>query len=138
MENAREELKSLKSLMNVIKVLKLEIKTRRIDLELPTGLRYDKVRVQTSSEDTLAERIDAIREKERQLKSLLLSSELKRKQIIARICQLKDARHVELLMKVYIDQEPLDQAAADMGYSLDHAKRLHSAAVKAYETALKK
>ena len=134
---AREELKKLKTLAKVIEIIKGEIVVQRLDIERPRGTRYDRQRVQSTPEDHLAERIEAIAKKERELKAILLDSELQRKKIIARICRLKDPRHIDILTKVYVEFKSIDQAAEEMGYSIDHAKRLHSAAVSEYENRTK-
>ena len=34
---------------------------------------------------------------------------------------------------IYLDSKKIDEAADEMNYSIDHAKRIHSAALKAYQ-----
>lgn len=135
---ALDELRSLKTLTKAIAILKNEIRAKRLDLELPSGVQYSKIRIQSTAEDRIAEKIEAIQEKERELRQMLLDREIARKKIISRICKLEDARHVELLLKVYVDQKTIEQAAEEIGFGPDHAKRLHSAAVKAYQKEIKR
>lgn len=51
--------------------------------------------------------------------------------IIDRINSLQDERYIKLLTERYINYKTLEQAAEEMGYCNDHARRLHGKALKA-------
>ena len=133
MNEARADLERVRNLQKIIRLLRDEIRTRRFEIEMPRGVRYDRIRIQAHAEDRLAEQVEALAEKEKELRARLVECEAERKRIVCRVSRLDDPRHVEILIKVYIDNEKIDAAAYAMNYSVDHAKRLHSAALRAYQ-----
>lgn len=51
---------------------------------------------------------------------------------ISRINNLKDSRHIDLLMRRYVRYESFEQIAVDMGYSFDYILKIHGRALERF------
>lgn len=51
---------------------------------------------------------------------------------ISRINNLKDSRHIDLLMRRYVRYESFEQIAVDMGYSFDYVLKIHGRALERF------
>lgn len=69
-QDAKTYLRQIRSEWREIRILENKIKEKRFEL-MPSGIRYDKDKVQTSPADTLSQDVTELVEYENKLKSLL-------------------------------------------------------------------
>lgn len=113
--------------------LKQMIKTAELGL-LPSGIRYDKDKVQTSPDDTMSKVIAKALDMQKELE--LSISTLQQRQIEAEqaIQKLSDSDEREVMRYYYMDTEngkPLtwEQVAIRMNYYKRHVLRIHGKAL---------
>jgi hypothetical protein len=87
-------------------------------------------KVQTSKQkdrmgDAIANIVDKEREANREIKRFLI----KKKEIISVIETTENLNHYDLLFKRYVEYKTLRMIQNEMGYSLQHVKRMHKEAL---------
>lgn len=130
----KEYLQQYLNLEKIIKIMKAEIKRKREDLQSIPGLSYDRTKVQGSPKDALTQKIAALAAEEEKLKARIVESETIRRKIVLEISDLNDARHVEILKKIFIEGKRMATAADEMGYSEEYLRRVYFQAIKEFET----
>lgn len=136
---AKEYLGNLRTLKIKIDQKKEQLK----ELELLRGnigsFDYSRERVQTSSDGKQVEN-DTI-------KLLLLESEIKddmikfafeKDKLIREIHALKNAEHIKLLFKRYVEFKRLEEIAVEMNFTYQYARELHGYALQDFENFLHK
>lgn len=132
---AKEHLSNLRALKIKIDQKKEQLK----ELELLRGnvgsFDYSVERVQTSGSGNQVEN-DTI-------KLLLLESEIKddmikfafeKDKLIREIHTLRNAEHIKLLFKRYVEFKRLEQIAVEMDYTYQYVRELHGYALQDFET----
>lgn len=100
---------------------------KRYQLEtclLPTGIRYDKDKVQTSPEDTVSKICSDIAECDKEIDLLV---EKKRKQILivdGTLAKLPSDTEQTVLILRYIQRVPVKQMAKEMGYTTSNIHKI--------------
>lgn len=131
-----------KEYLGNLRALKIKIdqkKTQLKELELMRGsigsFDYSKERVQTSADGNQVEN--------NTIKLLLLESEIKDDMIafefekdktIREIHALRNAEHIKLLFKRYVEFKRLEQIAVEMDYTYQYIRELHGYALQDFET----
>jgi DNA-directed RNA polymerase specialized sigma subunit len=130
--SAKEYLLQIKYLTNDIREQEDYIQ-RLIESLSIAGLRYDREKVQCSSEpDKFAYIFAQIDEQEEVLEGLkedLIEMKVK---IINMIHELENEKHRKLLNIVYVDMKSLKKAANIMCFSYEYVKELHGEALNAF------
>ena len=132
---AKEHLNSLRALKAKIDQKKEQLK----ELELLRGnigsFDYSKERVQTSVDGNQVER-DAIKLLllESEIKDDMIAFEFEKDRIIREIHALKNADHIKLLFKRYVEFKRLEEIAVEMNYTYQYVRELHGYALQYFET----
>lgn len=100
---------------------------------LPSAIRYDLDKVQTSPEDRLAEIAGEVLEIERKLRTLRERKACLVIEISAAIDRLEDDREKTILTAYYIGRHSMTDIADVIGYSLPHTYRLRRSGVQHVE-----
>lgn len=116
---------------NKIKRLEVTIEALKCSL-LPSGIRYDTDRVQTSPSDRMMETYARIDELEREL----VEENLKRSQAILAVDlamdKMPDSQGKTILMEYYIGRISMPKIADGMGFTPRHCYRLRKQAMEEF------
>ena len=113
-----------------IETLQLRIKELQMSL-LPSGIRYDKDKVQTSPSDQMLEIAAKVDDLERKMQSKLakLNADMVKAMTIVQAMPTPEYRQL-LTLRYLTGRMPWEQIAQVMGYSIDHVKgHLHKMAI---------
>lgn len=98
------------------------------------GISYDKERIQSSPDpDKFAKIFGQIDEEEQRLEDMKTRFMNTRVKIINQIHELDDIKHQDVLYQVYVDDKTLKKASFTMSFSYDYVKKLHLAALQAFD-----
>ena len=109
--------------LNSVRVLHLEwlrLKAKHDELEsclLPTAIRYDKDKVQTSPSDPMSKIVSEVMELENEMKRVQYNKSRQIAKIDKAISSLESAEERTALSMRYINRVPVAKIAKDMGYS---------------------
>lgn len=126
---AKEYLLKLKRLERKIEWYSEESERIRMVL-LPKGITYDKDKVQTSVTDKVSEDIAKLIDIDNKYMKLIGIYHEMRSLIVTQIYGLTNQTHIDVLIKIYLDDKPLEIIADEMGYTYDWIRHLH---IKALE-----
>jgi len=129
---AREYLFQLKRLEHTIQWYSEE-SARIRGILLPKGITYDGDKVQTSVSDRVTEDIAKLIDIDNKYMKMIRIYHEKRNLIITQINGLPNQNHVDLLVKVYLNNKPLEIVGDEMGYSYDWVRHMHTDALKDFE-----
>jgi len=133
--DARTYLEQIGKLGDYIKECEREIERLRDDLESIKGISYDKDRVMASvASDTLANKIDRIKQLEDQMSDIMIKCAEERARIISQIRRVPNRVHMTLLLMRYVDLLKFEQIAIDMDYSYDRIVHIHKDALMSFES----
>lgn len=131
---AKEYLSQIRKAEIMIQIRAQELQKLKEDTAYISAIRYDKVRVQTSTDGgsgfskVVEESVSLQMDIERRIQRLTK----KRHDIITQIEGLKNSNHIELLKLRYIDGERFEAIACSMGYSFDRIRHMHGEALQAF------
>lgn len=135
---------SAKIYLNRVRILNVVINSRLNQLkelnEMKTAIGSptrsdDPVQTSKSGEAPYTRVVERIAELEQNIRDLICEYTGEKSRIIAEIGALNRPEYVELLTRRYISFERLEQIAYEMNYSYDHTRRMHGAALRAFEEA---
>ena len=134
-----------KEYLNQIKELNVAIRHRQMEVEelreavMNSSAKLDANRIRTDSpdQDQLAARIARYCDMEKEVDAMVNELIELKHTIIGQIQQLGDARYMEVLWMRYVDLQPFDEIADQMGYSLQHVFMLHGQALEAFNLKYK-
>lgn len=132
---------SAKEYLNRVRVLNVVINNRFMQLreleEMKTAIgspmRDDPVQTSKSGEAPYVRMAESIADLEQEIRELIYRYTLEKSKIIAEIGALTRPEYVELLMRRYVRFERLEQIAYELSYSYDHTRKMHGAALRAFE-----
>ena len=96
---------------------------------LPSGITYDRDRVQTSPEDSMARIMAEVDELDQQIDTLRRSMAMEILRISRVIDQMDDPREVTVLDAYYLGRRSMQEIAEHLHYSERHVYRLRSEGV---------
>ena len=96
---------------------------------LPSGITYDRDRVQTSPEDSMARIMAEVDEIDSQIDALQRARALEILRISRVIDQMDDPREVTVLDAYYLGRKSMQEIAEHLHYSERHVYRLRSEGV---------
>ena len=96
---------------------------------LPSGITYDRDRVQTSPEDSMARIMAEVDELDSQIDALQRARALEILRISRVIDQMDDPREVTVLDAYYLGRRSMQEIAEHLHYSERHVYRLRSEGV---------
>ncbi len=113
-----------------IRFLTEKIYAREMDL-LPSGMRYDKVDVQTSVEDTMTEKMAELGAFENKRKKLVQNLQKRQAQAIEIISQIPDTKQRQVMEIYYLDvnNPTWEDVAEEMGYERRYILKVHGRAL---------
>lgn len=132
---AKEHLSNLRTLKIKIDQKKAQLK----ELELLRGnigsFDYSVERVQTSGAGNQVEN-DTIKLLllESEIKDDMIAFEFEKDKIIREIHALKNADHIKLLFKRYVEFKRLEEIAVEMNFTYQYTRELHGYALQDFET----
>lgn len=109
--------------LNSVRVLHwrwLRLKARHDELEsclLPSGIRYDKDKVQTSPDDTISKIVAEINELEAEMSQVQRDKARRIKEITAVIHAISSDEERTALTMRFINRKPVTEIAEAMGYA---------------------
>ena len=118
-EEARRYLGRPRALESKIRTKETALGELRASL-LPSGIRYDTDKVQTTPEDKLARVMAEIDRLEREVSELKLEQARAIAEIEGAISQMERENVQEAMRRFYLRREKIDQIAEDMGYVPRH------------------
>ena len=97
---------------------------------LPSGMRYDKVDVQTSVEDTMTEKMAELGDFENKRKKLVQNLQKRQAQAIEIISQIPDTKQRQVMEIYYLDvnNPTWEDVAEEMGYERRYILKVHGRA----------
>ena len=101
------------------------------------AIRYDKVSVQSSPEDPMANNIAYLIEAEQKLVALEADLEKVCSEIREKIQQVDNEVYRTILLKRYVYNRSMKRIAREINYSVDWTWDLHRKALKAFDLILK-
>lgn len=134
--NAKEHLKRLRVLDTIIKHRQEELHNVRATLDDTGGTVWNNTGIKSTQLKTDANFVNGVltaAELEEQISEEIGQLTLEKHRIIGEINGLNDSKHIEVLYKKYVQFKYFDDIAAEMGYSSTHIKRIHRAALAAFE-----
>ena len=134
---AKEYLKSIRRWRGRIDGYGQRIEALRTKVTGMQAITYDKVRVQTSPENQMAEIIAQLIDIELRHARMLLAYQEQIVQCEEMIEGLEDERHEQVLAMRYIDGMSWERIAERTGYSYRNVTRLHGKALAAFERKYK-
>lgn len=133
---------SAKEYLNRVRVLNVVINSRINQLKELEEMKIaigsplkgeDPVQTSKSGEAPYAKMVESIADIELEIRELVYRYTIEKSRIIAEISALARPEYVELLSRRYVRFERLERIACEMNYSYDHVRRLHGAALRAFE-----
>ena len=105
--------------------------------QLPSGIRYDRIKVQTSSSDPVFNAMAKVDELAAELNEELEELRIKRREAKRMIKRLKKANHRKVLRLYFLDTRLLtmQDVADEMHYTLRWTYKLYKEALKELEKA---
>lgn len=97
---------------------------------LPIGIVYDKDRVRTSPEDSVARVMAEVADLDRQIEDLQHRRASRILEVSQLIDKIDDPREVTILDAYYLGQRSMTEIAEHLHYSLQHVYRLRSSGVE--------
>lgn len=131
-----------KEYLGRLRTLKIKIDQKKAqlkELELLRGnigsFDYSRERVQTSVDGNQVEN-DTIKLLllESEIKDDMIAFEFEKDKIIREIHALKNAEHIKLLFKRYVEFKRLEEIAVEMNYTYQYAREMHGYALQDFET----
>ncbi len=133
-QTAKEYLQNIRSLRLEIDYWREQLEEKRASL-LPSGIRYDKVVVQTSPTDSLVEAMGEIEELEKRMGENLRRLVGQYDKALACISKLEKSDHRLVLSMYYLssDRPRWEDVAVRMNYSERKIYHLHEEAIEELE-----
>lgn len=127
LEQVRHEQKELNQLQDLIRQAELSL--------LPSGIRYDLDKVQTSPDDPMFRMLAKVADYQTEMRKRLELLTLKRQQAFAMIGELEDSRHRQVMQLYFLDPDRLKmrEVAERMGYSERKTYELYLEALEILE-----
>lgn len=138
MNKAKEYLNQIRNLDAAIKRRQQEVEELRTAvMNSSANLDANRIRTDSPDQDQLAGRIAKYVDMEHEVDAMIDELIDLKHTIIGQIQKLDDARYTELLWMRYVDLEPFDRIAEEMGYSLQHTFALHGRALQLFNQKYK-
>lgn len=135
---AREYLSRALYLRMHIARLKEHINEIRVMMADVGAIRYDKLNVQSSLTDPMANNIARLIDAEQEAKRLIEEYVKAYADIEHKIQQMTSERNKAILSKLYLEGKGIWQVADELGYSVDWTRHMHYRALKAFEPIMAK
>lgn len=135
---SKDYLKSIRKEQKEIKNLQEQKEAIYFSL-LPSGIRYDKDRIQVSPEDMLPDKVIKMSELTKEINSYIEHLEKNKAKALRLIRKIEDSNHRQVLVLYYLtlntNGSPMSwiDVAELMGYSEDWIKHMHGDALKAFD-----
>ena len=131
MNKAKAMLYQVRDEQGEINIIRQQIAQAELAL-LPSGIRYDTDRVQTSPDDPMLRMAEKVERYEAQLRKHLDKIIAKRQRAFAMIRRLKDPTQRKVLELFFLDERRLSmaQVAEEIGYSERQTFYIYKAAIK--------
>ena len=130
---AKEYLSQIRKAEIIIRIRAQELQRLKEDTAYISAIRYDKVRVQTSTDGSgISKAVEESVSLQLEIEKRIQRLTKKRHDIITQIEGLKNTNHIELLKLRYIDGERFEAIACSMGYSFDRIRHMHGEALQAF------
>lgn len=97
---------------------------------LPSGIVYDKDRVQTSPEDSVARVMAEVADLDKQIEDLQHRRAFRILEVSQLIDKIDDLREATILDAYYLGQRSMAEIAEHLHYSLQHVYRLRGSGVE--------
>ena len=135
MKNAKALLYDVRDEQGEINIIRQQIAQAELAL-LPSGIRYDMDRVQTSPDDPMLRMAEKVERYEAQLRKHLDKIIAKRQRAFAMIRRLKDPTQRKVLELFFLDERRLSmaQVAEEIGYSERQTFYIYKKALKNLES----
>lgn len=131
---AKAYLLQLTRLRHRIRWIKDEIDALRAEAESVRGIRYDKIRVQTSPDpDPLASYFARLEKEEQRLVATMDKYIEIRVNIEQQLADFAPGMYADILYLRYAEGMTLQQIADEMNYSYDYVRHAHGHALQAFE-----
>lgn len=114
-----------------------ELNEMRARITYIEGIDYSKDRVQ-GTPSSGNKQIEDIVDIERDIVRLVETEAKMKHRIIGEIQRLENPVHVDLLFRRYVECQPFERIACDMGYVYNYVCNLHGEALKAFEEKVMK
>ena len=123
LNQVRHEQRELNQLQDMIRQAELSL--------LPSGIRYDLDKVQTSPDDPMFRMLAKVADYQTDMRKRLELLTAKRKKAFAMIGRLEDSRHRQVLQLYFLDPDRLKmrEVAERIGYSEPETYRLYKSAL---------
>lgn len=133
-ESIKSYLCRIKDMMNEAEDLATQIDSEHMAM-LPSGIRYDLEKVQTSPQDRMPELAAEVADYQKELTERLIEIQREIKRADAMISRLKSSRQKIALRKYYLrsGKKTMQQVADEMHYSREQVKRFMNAGIKNLE-----
>lgn len=130
---AKEYLSQIRKAEIMIRIRTRELQRLKEDTVYISAIRYDKVTVQTSQDDSaFGQAVEKSVSLQLDIEKRIRKLTQYRHKIIGQIEGMKDPNHIKLLSMRYIDNERFEAIACAMGYSYDHVIRMHGEALMVF------
>lgn len=136
--NAKEYLRQVKRLDDMIKneeAARDEIREKLISTQ---AIQYDKEKVMSSGEDNTINLYCALMELAKEIDALILDYFQTKHRIISEIYMIRNVTYSELLYKRYIEYKRFEQIACEMNYEYQTVRNMHGYALQEFQSFLNK
>ena len=110
-----------------------ELNEMRARMTLIEGIDYSKDRIQ-STPTSGNKQVEEIVDLEAEIIRLVETEARLKHKIIGEIQELENPIYVDLLFRRYVECQPFERIACDMGYVYNYVCNLHGEALKEFET----
>lgn len=97
------------------------------------GIKYDSVKVQTSTHDKIGDAFTEILEHREKMLQYILKLTRLREKIRQQIAGMPNPIHRQILFRYYLGCQRFERIAADLGYSYQSVINAHGRALQAFE-----
>lgn len=131
---AKVYLLQLTRLRHRIRWIHDEIDALRAEAESIRGIRYDKIRVQTSPDpDPLATYLSKLEKETQRLSTTMDRYIVARAKIERQVSDLTPGLYADILYLRYVEGRPLQEVADELNYAYDYVRHAHGHALQAFE-----
>ncbi|MCH5297854.1 MAG: hypothetical protein J1E85_09310 [Ruminococcus sp.] len=129
--NAKEYLKSIRTLDRRIKIKEEELYSLQLNLAQISSQALNERVLSSSTNDTM-KAVDEIVDMQAEIRREICNFVHLKNEARNKINQLSDSRYVDILTDYYINCKTWEQVAEDNGYSDRHVRRLHGYALQSF------
>lgn len=127
---AEERLRQIRILESRIRYREDRLKELRYAAAGLRAISYDTVRVQSSPEDMMADRVSAVTEEEARLLEDIRTLTAERENCIKLIERIGDAAQEDVMRKFYVQGESITDISLDMNYSIQNIYALRKKGIE--------